>query len=106
MRIWGRNTMLLDVRGLNVIIEGLPILHDVSLAMEQGEIVAVVGSNGAGKTTLLRTIIGLVQSSRGQIWFAGKEITHLPPSHIVRQGLSSSWKDVSYFLICPSRKIF
>ncbi len=87
MRIWGRNTMLLDVRGLNVIIEGLPILHDVSLAMEQGEIVAVVGSNGAGKTTLLRTIIGLVQSSRGQIWFAGKEITHLPPSHIVRQGI-------------------
>lgn len=79
--------MLLEVQGLHVVIEGLPILHDVSLALEQGEIVAVVGANGAGKTTLLRTIIGLIQPIRGQICFAGKEITHLPPSHIVRQGI-------------------
>lgn len=79
--------MLLEVQGLHVVIEGLPILHDVSLALEQGEIVAVVGANGAGKTTLLRTIIGLIQPIRGQICFAGKEITHLPPSYIVRQGI-------------------
>ena len=79
--------MLLEIQGLHVVIEGLPILHDVSLTLEQGEIVAVVGANGAGKTTLVRTIIGLIQPSRGHISFAGKEITYLPPSRVVREGI-------------------
>jgi branched-chain amino acid transport system ATP-binding protein len=79
--------MLLEVRGLHVVIEGLPILRDISFSLEQGEIVAVVGANGAGKTTLLRAIIGLVQFTRGQIWFDSKEISHLPPSDIVRGGI-------------------
>ncbi|MCX5910045.1 MAG: ABC transporter ATP-binding protein [Deltaproteobacteria bacterium] len=79
--------MLLEIQGLSVVIEGLPILHEVSLSLEQGEIVSVVGANGAGKTTLLRTIIGLIQPIRGHIRFGGAEITHLPPSHVVRQGI-------------------
>jgi branched-chain amino acid transport system ATP-binding protein len=79
--------VLLEIQGVHDVIEGLPILHGVSLGLESGEIVAVVGANGAGKTTLLRTIIGLLPPVRGHIRFAETEIAHLPPSHVVRRGI-------------------
>jgi branched-chain amino acid transport system ATP-binding protein len=63
-------------------------LDGVSLHVEAGEIVCLLGANGAGKTTLLRTISGLNPATRGAVVFLGREITRQPPEAIVRAGLS------------------
>lgn len=63
-------------------------LKGVSLHVEEGEIVALIGVNGAGKTTLLNSIVGLVPSVTGQILFQGFDITHFSPGKIVRMGVS------------------
>jgi branched-chain amino acid transport system ATP-binding protein len=65
-----------------------PVLHDVSLHVDRGEVVSVVGANGAGKTTLLRTIAGLVHPSRGTITFDGAATTATPAHEIVSRGLA------------------
>jgi len=63
------------------------ILNGVSITVAQNEIVTVVGPNGAGKSTLLKALVGLVASKSGSIALDGKDISGLPPSTIVRQGL-------------------
>lgn len=65
----------------------LQVLHDVSMRVEQGEIVALVGANGAGKTTLLRAISGLIGVTGGTITFEGQRIDGMRPERIVRLGL-------------------
>ncbi len=80
--------MLLEIHDLSVTVEGLPILHDVSLGLNDREIVAVVGANGAGKTTLLRTIMGLIHPVKGSIRLAGKDIAHSSPSAVVGGGIA------------------
>lgn len=62
-------------------------LWGVSLDLQEGEIVCVLGGNGAGKTTLANTICGLIQPSGGVILFQGKKINGLPPHVIVKQGI-------------------
>ena len=56
-----------------------PVLDNVSLALQRGEMVALLGSSGCGKTTLLRAIAGFVQPTRGRIVVDGRDITDLPP---------------------------
>jgi branched-chain amino acid transport system ATP-binding protein len=63
-------------------------LHGISLTVEKGSIVTVIGANGAGKTTLLRTVSGLLRAKSGAIVYEGRDITRLPPHQIVRRGLS------------------
>jgi branched-chain amino acid transport system ATP-binding protein len=63
-------------------------LKGVSLHVEEGEIVALIGANGAGKTTLLNSIVGLVPSLTGQILFLNADITHQSPQKIIRMGVS------------------
>lgn len=65
----------------------LQVLHDVSMRVEQGEIVALIGANGAGKTTLLRAISGLLGVTGGAITFEGQRIDGMRPEQIVRLGL-------------------
>src|SRR5947209_8250720 len=65
-----------------------PVLHDVSLSVGAGEIVALIGANGAGKSTLLNTIMGLVPLAGGDIVYAGRSIARLPTPSIVRAGLA------------------
>jgi branched-chain amino acid transport system ATP-binding protein len=65
-----------------------PVLHEVSLEVRAGEIVALIGANGAGKSTLLNTVMGLVRASRGAITFEGREINGLRTADIVRAGLA------------------
>ena len=60
----------------------------ITLAVEQGTIVALIGNNGAGKTTALRTISGLVRPRAGAIEFDGRQIGHTPPHEIVRLGIA------------------
>ncbi len=65
-------------------------LHDVSLKVEEGEIVAMIGANGAGKTTTLMSISGAVKVRSGSILFSGEEISRVPAHKIVRLGLAQS----------------
>jgi branched-chain amino acid transport system ATP-binding protein len=65
-----------------------PVLHDVSLGVGAGEIVALIGANGAGKSTLLNTVMGLVAASSGTIRFDGVTITRMPTPAIVRAGIA------------------
>ncbi|MFM8634131.1 MAG: ATP-binding cassette domain-containing protein, partial [Planctomycetia bacterium] len=62
-------------------------LHGVSLDVEEGELVAVIGSNGAGKTTLLMAISGVVPTRGGDVAYRRRTITGVPPHEIVRLGL-------------------
>jgi neutral amino acid transport system ATP-binding protein len=64
------------------------ILDDVSLAVEEGEIVTVVGPNGAGKSTLIRTIFGLLRPRAGRVTLKGEDLTGLQPHAIARRGMS------------------
>ncbi|MEC8870238.1 MAG: ABC transporter ATP-binding protein [Pseudomonadota bacterium] len=64
------------------------VLHGVSLSVDEGEIVALIGANGAGKTTLLKTISGLVQTRSGTIKFQNTEIQNLSAHRIVESGVS------------------
>lgn len=66
----------------------VPVLHDVTLQVNQGEVVALVGSNGAGKSTLLRVISNLVRPVSGTIELEGKRIDLLPPHEIVELGVA------------------
>jgi branched-chain amino acid transport system ATP-binding protein len=63
------------------------ILHDVTLAVGEGEVISLMGRNGMGKTTTLRTIIGLTRAWSGRVEFRGKDITHATPDAISRRGI-------------------
>ncbi len=80
----------LVVEGLDVYYGAVHALKGVSLRVEAGEIVTLIGANGAGKTTLLRTISGLVPARAGRIVFEGKDITKVPAHEIVALGVSQS----------------
>jgi len=80
--------MLLTINNLHVSYGGIQALRGVSLNIEQGEIVTLIGSNGAGKTTLLRTISGLLTPTEGSIvWNDGKELRGRKPHEVTRSGI-------------------
>lgn len=79
---------MLHVEDLDVSYSHLQVLWDVSLHVDRGEIVTLIGSNGAGKTTLVSTLFGLLPASKGKVEFEGENIRGLPPFEIVRRGLS------------------
>jgi len=78
---------ILEVRNIKVRYSGLPVLQGVSLSVNPGETVCVVGANGAGKSTLLRAIMGAQRAFEGQIFFFGREIQRLRTEEIVRLGI-------------------
>jgi branched-chain amino acid transport system ATP-binding protein len=79
---------LLEVQSLKAAYGDLSALWDVSLQVEQGEIVALIGPNGAGKTTLLRTIVGLHRPASGSIALDGKPIHTIPAHQLSERGLT------------------
>jgi branched-chain amino acid transport system ATP-binding protein len=81
---------MLTVEGLSSAYGRIEVLHDVSLVVAAGEIVALVGSNGAGKTTLLRTLSGVRPASAGRIVFEGEDIHRLPAHRRVGRGIAQS----------------
>jgi branched-chain amino acid transport system ATP-binding protein len=80
--------MLLKIDNLQVNYGAIEALHGVSLQVDRGQIVTLIGANGAGKTTLLRTISGLIRPVSGSIMFDGQRIDLLKPHDIVRLGIS------------------
>ena len=79
---------LLKIDGLKVNYGGIEAVKGVSLTVEEGQIVTLIGANGAGKSTTLRTISGLVKPREGTITFAGENITGMDPTEIVRRGVT------------------
>jgi branched-chain amino acid transport system ATP-binding protein len=79
--------ILLSVENLSVFYGSIQALRAVSLRVEDGEIVTLIGSNGAGKTTTLQTISGLLQPKEGNVHFNGRAIRGWPPHRIVQSGL-------------------
>ncbi len=88
---------MLQVDGLSTGYGKVQVLWDLSLKVEEGEFVALVGANGAGKTTLLKTISGVMRPWSGTVTFLGKRIDTVHPNDIVNMGLSH---------IPESRKLF
>ena len=78
---------LLEVQKVDAFYGRVQALRGISLRVDRGEIVALIGSNGAGKTTTLRTISGLVRAATGRIVFDGRDIAHTPASAVVRLGI-------------------
>ena len=75
----------------------LPVLHGVSLTVETGEIVALVGRNGAGKTTLVKTLMGVVRATGGSLTLGGLDVIRRPPSQRVRRGLRATYQERALF---------
>jgi branched-chain amino acid transport system ATP-binding protein len=79
---------MLEVRGIETYYGLGHILHGLSLTVQEGEVVALLGRNGAGKTTTLRSITGLTPPRRGRIAYRGQDIAGLPPHRISRLGIA------------------
>jgi branched-chain amino acid transport system ATP-binding protein len=79
---------LLELKQVSSAYGSVEALRGVSLHVEPGEIVTLLGANGAGKSTTLRTISGLIRPTSGEIWFEGRRIDTLSPEPIVRMGIS------------------
>src|SRR5437868_996665 len=79
---------MLQVKNLTVNYGAISALHGVSLRVDKGDIVTLIGSNGAGKTTTLRTVSGLLRPKVGEVLFEGRNIAGLPAHEIVKMGVS------------------
>jgi branched-chain amino acid transport system ATP-binding protein len=78
---------MLSCRSLSVAYGGVTAVEDISLSVESGEIVTLIGANGAGKSTILKCLSGLVSPASGEIWFDGKSISSLPAERIATLGI-------------------
>jgi branched-chain amino acid transport system ATP-binding protein len=81
---------LLEIEGLDAAYGRIRALEGVTLHVDQGEIVTLIGANGAGKTTTLRSISGLIKPTKGSIRFNGQDLLKLSPDQIVKLGISHS----------------
>lgn len=81
---------MLEINNLSVNYGGIQALQDVSLTVNEGEVVTLIGANGAGKTTTLRSISRLVSPRSGEIMYNGKNITSLRPDQILQVGIAHS----------------
>src|SRR5258706_5762120 len=79
---------LLELKNVASYYGNVQALRSVSLRVEQGEVVTLLGANGAGKSTTLRTISGLLRPASGEVWFEGRAIHDVAPEKIVRLGIS------------------
>ena len=78
---------MLKIEGIQTFYGNIQALHDVSIEINEGEIITLIGANGAGKSTTLMSISGVEQASKGKIIFEGQDITHMDPDKIVQLGI-------------------
>ncbi len=81
-------TPLLSVQDLNAFYGQSHVLRGVTLHVNPGEVVSLIGRNGAGKTTTLKSVMGVLRSRTGQITFGGQDISRLPSNRVAAQGLA------------------
>lgn len=79
---------MLNIENINVYYGAIHALKGISVNVNEGEIVTLIGANGAGKSTILRTVSGLLRAKTGSIMFEGKSISTMPAEEIVKQGIS------------------
>jgi ABC-type branched-subunit amino acid transport system ATPase component len=83
-----RGDPLLRIRDIDASYGKVQILHDVSIVVHPAEVVSIIGPNGAGKSTVLKSIIGLLNPSKGEILFGGESIAGMRPDQVVRNGIA------------------
>jgi len=88
---------LLDVQGLGISFGGVKAVHDVSFALDAGEIVSVIGPNGAGKTTLFNMISGVYLPRSGRVVLDGEDVTGMRPDLLATRGLSRTFQNLQIF---------
>jgi branched-chain amino acid transport system ATP-binding protein len=88
---------LLSVRNVTRRFGGIVAIDDVSLDVEQGQIVGLIGPNGAGKTTLFNVVTRLYKPDAGELEFDGKSLLRTPPHRIVRRGIARTFQNVELF---------
>jgi branched-chain amino acid transport system ATP-binding protein len=91
-REWGGGAPLLRTEGLTVRFGGLTALGNVTVAVPQGEIRAVIRPNGAGKSTFFNCLTGVLLPTAGRIWLGDEDITGLPPDRVSRKGIARSYQ--------------
>ena len=94
---WDLVDALLQANGLCKSYRGRPVVRDVSIRVNPGEVVGLLGSNGAGKTTTFYVIVGLVRANKGEILFHGVDITNMPMYERARRGLGYLAQEPSIF---------
>jgi branched-chain amino acid transport system ATP-binding protein len=78
---------LLEVQNIDIFYGDVQVVFDLSLTVEERDVVSIIGGNGAGKSTLLKTVSGLMNPARGQILFEGRPVHQLPPEEVVERGI-------------------
>ncbi len=79
---------MLELDKVDVYYGAIQALREVSIKVDKGKVVSLIGANGAGKTTTLKTVIGLLRPKRGKVIYKGKDVTHLPSHKRVKMGIS------------------
>ena len=87
-------SIMLELKNVKKSYDGTPVLTDISLNIEDGEIVSILGPSGCGKTTLLNLILGIVDSDGGQIIYNGEDITDVP---MEKRGFNIVFQDYALF---------
>lgn len=88
MHIWESKMALLELKQVNTFYGNIQALREISLSVDEGEIVTLIGANGAGKSTTLMSICGITPVRSGQILMDGEDITKVIPNKIVERGIS------------------
>ncbi|MDW8364299.1 MAG: ABC transporter ATP-binding protein [Abditibacteriales bacterium] len=88
---------LLEMSSCTIRFGGLAAVSDFNLRLEAGELVSLIGPNGAGKTTVFNMITGVYPPTEGRIWFAGRDITGLPPYRVARCGIGRTFQNIRLF---------
>src|SRR5262245_1212997 len=88
---------VLEVRDLTKVFYHLAALSDVSLAVEPGELLGLIGPNGSGKTTLFNCVTGVLRPSGGRVAFKGEDITGLTADRVYRRGISRTFQLIQLF---------
>ncbi|MCI5207894.1 MAG: ATP-binding cassette domain-containing protein [Candidatus Electrothrix sp. ATG2] len=90
---------MLELRNINSYYGNIQVLYDISLHVEQGEIITLIGANGAGKSTILMSICGIVPPRSGGIFFNGSSITQMPTDKLCWSCcclLAKGWQSLFY----------
>ena len=88
---------LLEVMNLSKAFGGLLAIDDLSLSVDDGEILGLIGPNGSGKTTFINTVSGFLRPSKGSIFFKGESIGHRRAHRVARKGIVRSWQHSALF---------
>ena len=85
---------MLELKQIGKSFDGVPVLKDISIRVEDGEIVSILGPSGCGKTTLLNIILGILDADAGQILYNGEDLTHTP---MEKRGFNIVFQDYALF---------